>query len=111
MNRASEIVKKLLEADEPSPEDLVAGVYATPHHKSFEDGVVDILTDARRFFDKLVKEGDIDLLQREQARLHRFPFDDSSIAQAILMWTIERRGAQGPKRALQRLKRYTRFRY
>jgi len=111
VNRASQIAHKLLEGEEPNPEDLIAGVYATRHHQALEEGLEDILTDTRQFFDKLVKEGFIDLLQKEQERKGRPPFDPSSIAQAVLTWTIERRGAPGPKRALSNLKRWGKYRF
>ncbi len=67
----------------------------------FDEGVDDITREARELYQRLVKDGTISTMQGERQP----PFDNLSIAQAVLQRAIERRGSLGAKNAYRAMKR------
>jgi hypothetical protein len=95
------VVDTLLETgpDEFNPRTVAAQYMETV---DFDEGVDDITRDARELYQRLVKDGTISTLQGER---RQSPFDNASIAQAILQRAIERRGSLGAKNAYRAMKR------
>lgn len=113
---ARAVVAQLLEAD-PDDFDPKSDVQRYTEAQIFDEGVTDILAEARQLYLRLVKAGVI-LEYREEDDPHGEPhasvagtpgFDGSAVSQAILRLAIERRGALGAKKAYEMIKRHGQF--
>jgi hypothetical protein len=106
---ARAVAARLLEAD-PDELDPRGELSRYGETALFDEGIDDIVSDARQLYMRLEKAGVVKTFLHEGDPVINIcgttGFDPSALSQAILRMAIERRGALGAKKAYELIKRH-----